>query len=633
MDSNFQVRISANIQDLQRSIKEAQATLAQFKQSADGAAAATKKMEAEANRGRLVAFAFGQVLRDAGFFAQDFRLGILAISNNIPILIDQLVLLSNVSKGVGAAISLLGSLLTAGLTIWAYTASGVDNFTKSLKEYKTAVNESRASAETEVVTLKALLSVANDNTLSLGQRQDAINRINSGYKEYNNELTLNNVNSQKNISTTDRLTQSLVLQAKASAEAAYYTKLQAQMYEIQDKPLSEQVSLFEKVGIVLASTVKKNDDLNRSIMNLDFKGLVDTYKGLFEIRGMQNFADAFNKISPAMDDSKKRLEDFVLQLTKLKIAGTKTTSPLADLAEKLKLINSDISLTPAEQAQKRAEAYKETIQDLIKSGIDPASASLQRLQSIMATSFGAAGAMDFVQSLDILRSIKESQDKIGLRTKGTEQKPFRQGAVRPVDITGDYMRQFTDMQLFISDMIPTVGQIIQGVVSQVANGFADIISTFADGLGQLLSGDMSISQFGQTLVQSISKFLSQIGKQMIAFGAATIAYGVAMKAIKSGNPAAMITGGAGLIAAGAALTAIGAAISGMVGGGESSSSSSASPTPTFGSLTPRPAASPTSTTAMAVNSLAGGGVLETRVSGNDLVILMDRASKNRGEYF
>ena len=110
MDSNFQVTISANIADLQRSIKDAQATLAQFKQSADGAAEATRNMEANANRGRLVAFAFGQVLRDAGFFAQDFRLGILAISNNIPILIDQLVLLSGVSKGVGSALSIIPDL-------------------------------------------------------------------------------------------------------------------------------------------------------------------------------------------------------------------------------------------------------------------------------------------------------------------------------------------------------------------------------------------------------------------------------------------------------------------------------------------------------------------------------------------
>jgi hypothetical protein len=110
MDSNFQVRISANIQDLQKSIKQAQATLKEFSVTTDQASSATKSLEQNANRGRLVAFAFGQVIRDAGFFAQDFKLGILAISNNIPILIDQLVLLSGVSKSVGGALSLLGSL-------------------------------------------------------------------------------------------------------------------------------------------------------------------------------------------------------------------------------------------------------------------------------------------------------------------------------------------------------------------------------------------------------------------------------------------------------------------------------------------------------------------------------------------
>ena len=639
-NSEFKVNVTADISALQASLKSVQADLDKFKTSADGAAVATKKMEAEANRGRLVAFAFGQVLRDAGFFAQDFRLGILAISNNIPILIDQLVLLSNVSKGVGSAISLLGSLLTAGLTIWAYSASSVDKVANSLKEYKKSLNDSRASAETEIVTLKKLISIAGDQSNSLTQRQDAVNQLNNKYDQYNNALNVNNVNSEKNIGITDRLTQSILLQAKATAEAANYTKLQGQLYEAQDTKLEDQVSFFEKFQIYTKGFIENSPKFAAAMGSLspvalsaawaDFNTVTERAIG---IKGMENFADAFNKLSPEIDASKKRLESLIEEIAKLGGTGGKGgKSVLQELSEKLKAINSDITLDGAEVAQQRANAYKTAIQGLIEQGVEPASEAIQRLQNLMVSEFGAAGAKQFVESLDVLKAIKDAQDKIGLRAKGTPQAEFRKGAVRPVDITGDYQRQFTDLQLMMFDMIPTIGEMTGNIVTQVANGFGDIIQSFADGLGQLLTGKMGIKDFGQSIIQSISGFLSQLGRQMIAFGAATVAFGLAQKVLQEdGDPASKIKAGFGLIAAGAALSAAGGAIRNAAGG--SSSSTSASPTPTFGSLTPRPATSPTSTSAMAINGLAGGGTLETRVSGNDLVILLDRASNNRNKYF
>ena len=136
MDSNFQVKITADLGDLAAKIKNIEATLAKLDSSfkAAGAAASTSFKDAsknvatvgmDMNRARLATFAFGQVIRDAGFFSQSFGLGLLAISNNIPILIDQLVMLSGISAAAGAAISLLGSVLTAGLTVFAYWAQGV----------------------------------------------------------------------------------------------------------------------------------------------------------------------------------------------------------------------------------------------------------------------------------------------------------------------------------------------------------------------------------------------------------------------------------------------------------------------------------------------------------------------------
>jgi len=94
MDSNFQVKITADLGDLVAKIKNIEATLkkldSSFQTVGKGGADQLKKTgqaAAEAgldmNRMRLASFALGQVIRDSGFFAQSFGLGLLAISNNI----------------------------------------------------------------------------------------------------------------------------------------------------------------------------------------------------------------------------------------------------------------------------------------------------------------------------------------------------------------------------------------------------------------------------------------------------------------------------------------------------------------------------------------------------------------------
>ena len=137
MDSNFQVKISADISDLQNRIRSVEGSLKTLGSVAESSSktisssfettsASIQKVGMDMNRARLATFAFGQVIRDAGFFSQSFGLGMLAISNNIPILVDQLVLLSGVSAGFGAALSVVGSLLAAALTVFAYWAQGVE---------------------------------------------------------------------------------------------------------------------------------------------------------------------------------------------------------------------------------------------------------------------------------------------------------------------------------------------------------------------------------------------------------------------------------------------------------------------------------------------------------------------------
>lgn len=182
MDSNFSVKITADISQLQSRLASVEAITGKFKQSMDKAADSVKNMEQNANRGRMVAFAFGQVIRDAGFFSQSFSLGILAISNNIPILIDQISLSVKALQPYAGALSLIGSLLTAGLTVWAYS-------TQAIKANKEAIDSLTKSTGEELGRLTALYSAATDVNRPLSDRYRIIEQLQKQYPSYFGNLS------------------------------------------------------------------------------------------------------------------------------------------------------------------------------------------------------------------------------------------------------------------------------------------------------------------------------------------------------------------------------------------------------------------------------------------------------------
>lgn len=110
----------------------------------------------------------------------------------------------------------------------------------------------------------------------------------------------------------------------------------------------------------------------------------------------------------------------------------------------------------------------------------------------------------------------------------------------------------------------------------LSSGLSDAVTTLAEGLGQLFTGDVNVGDFGKKVLETIGKFLQTLGGLMIAYGIANLKF---MKALLAG-PTPM---GAGLaIAAGAGLVLAGAAVAsfskkGVSGGSYSGAASGYSP--------------------------------------------------------
>lgn len=140
----------------------------------------------------------------------------------------------------------------------------------------------------------------------------------------------------------------------------------------------------------------------------------------------------------------------------------------------------------------------------------------------------------------------------------------------------------------------------------------DFVSTFAQGIANLITGDSGFDDFFKSILNTFGSFLKQMGE-------AQIAYGLSMIALEStfSNPYAAI-------AAGAALVAIGAVISNLASQGPDLSGNGAM-----------------NTAGMSGSGNYGGFnsgglydrngelVLTTEVSGDNLLFILQRAENNR----
>jgi hypothetical protein len=214
-------------------------------------------------------------------------------------------------------------------------------------------------------------------------------------------------------------------------------------------------------------------------------------------------------------------------------------------------------------------------------------------------------------------------------------------------------------------LVPTDMEIIASQWQMLAQGISTILGSTFEDLGNLIAGSIGGEEFWGGILKSVGGFLSAFGKQLIAFGVGMKIYAIALAALQSGNPVLIASSAGGLIIAGAILATVGGIISGLGGGkrekNNNNNGGGGYTSGTFGGVRPfavggivsgptnaligeYPGAKNNPEVVAPLDKLSGiiagsigggdmGGQLSARISGNDLVILLDRASKNRKNYF
>lgn len=261
---------------------------------------------------------FSRVIQDAPY-------GIQGVANNIQQLTTNFGYLQKSAGGTLPALKALGksflgpagivfavSTITSLLVTYGDKLLSSTNKTKQLID---ATKEYLGSARAEVSTLKVLVAIATDEAKSKEIRQGAIDKINEEYGDYLGNLDLESIKTDKVRLSIDRLSVSLIKQAKLRG--------------IEDLITEEETKSASKILDLEQSREKALTNINK-------------------LRGELKIGEFGEIINPntaaALEVAQKRLTNIKEELTKVEAEGNKALQPFLKIQKRLQ--EEVIDITP-----------------------------------------------------------------------------------------------------------------------------------------------------------------------------------------------------------------------------------------------------------------------------------------------
>ena len=233
-------------------------------------------------------------LTSLSLVAQDLPFGFIAIQNNLPNVIQSFGQLSAASGGLKAALGQIGSALvgpaglflafsavTAGITFAvqkygslsnAITAIVSDNedlaktiakvnkeyesYNNSLDNIELSVRKSEAADAGKIETIKILTETVTNLENSESKRSTALNNLKSIDKDYYGSFTTSAEDSEKLRKATDKLTESIIRQAKIKGLEGRITEITTALLDVQDAQAQIAPAFTESANKVEKSLAK-----------------------------------------------------------------------------------------------------------------------------------------------------------------------------------------------------------------------------------------------------------------------------------------------------------------------------------------------------------------------------------------
>lgn len=223
-------------------------------------------------------FSVSQVARELPSLAISANTFFLAISNNIPMVIDEIQKLRAANEAAAKAgeaqVSITGKLIKSmfsfntvmvlvltAFSLWGKDISNwigklftgkkkTDNLTSSLKHLKDAMQNARLETAKETVKLNVLYKTATNNAKSTTERTKAVKALKKEYPEYFKNLSDEEIKLGKASKAYKEATKAITENAKARAALDKITELQKEFIDTDQKRiglLTKQVQAQQKL--------------------------------------------------------------------------------------------------------------------------------------------------------------------------------------------------------------------------------------------------------------------------------------------------------------------------------------------------------------------------------------------------
>lgn len=530
---------------------------------------------------------------------QDLPYGFRGIQNNLPAL-------------MGGFAKMTGPLYLAGSALIAFFAAyemGLFDALTATNQFAEANKKAIQSVSKEATEIALLVGQYKNSNSTAAERKEIIedlNRINPQY--------FGNLNKEK--TSIDTLNSAYLAYVNNLGNVIKAKKLEEEL----TKKIEKRLQFEYEAGIDLLKSGYRNPEL----INQQNKALKTHNQMLQDEATLAERITSLSKVViPTKTKAGKKGKDPILEA---QIQEGKDIMYIADKFTKEFEDNEEEARKQREKNEEKAGkiliSNRENINDaltainkkFIKDDLDIIDANTKNALKANKGRYRA--------QLDIIRAA-------GVELQKERQKALELGAdVAPIDKA---LQQNSDQLTAYGDRWKQTADVINNAIeSMIESG----ITQFAENIGKAFAGEK---------VDLFDGFLTIIAEGFKVIGKALVAYGVAMEAFKEAftNPYAAIAAGIALVAIG---SFIGAKVGQMAAGGKGDNAKKFAnggivSGPTYGLMGEYPGASSNPEVVAPLDKLKdmiganGGGTLQTRISGNDLLILMNKANRNNTNTF
>ena len=675
--------VPASAKKLSQYLKDNSLDLKFTKASVDGLSASLGQLSTQQTKAGNAAAAAGNQLKKSNMqwtnlalVIQDLPYGFRGIQNNLPALMGGFA-------GMTGPIYLAGSALIAFFTAWDNgffkSKTSADKLKEKTKELRDEIIKSTQSAREQGITLLAYVAIARDVTQSENTRNEALERANEIYGRHNQKLTLANINTEKVKKSLDGYIESLIQLAVAEKYAGQIAdniieqgliqadideaniKRQNLLSEIRGKQTNKSrdlVDVYDDYYVVL-DEIKSLEDA-KSVSMANGTKTIELHSAAMKKAVL--LAGKYGRV-PKAESNKQEISDREKALATIAENERKAALELYNEKDReLRQITSkyreqiDLATKYGQETIVLEEAWRAELAAVRKKWDDKEAKDAQEIADKIAkiqldTKFDLASAIAKINSDFANENIKNVNAELSSTLKATKNNYQAQASA--INLAISKLTEYRDIAkeagwstTEFDDAIKNLGFSLEGLVDPIENfntQLTNIINNTLSQLGASIGESIASSLLGTGGLQSaLDMFLSVLAGGLIQVGELAIATGIAIlgikKALETLNPYVAIAAGIALIALGSFVRGSLQKKSEGLGGTKKFANGGIISGPTMGLMGEYPGARSNPEVVAPLDKLKGlmgasGGTLEARISGNDLLILMNKAQRNNNTTF